>query len=311
MLALLLACSPDPADSADADAIPSLDPPAAGEGVQMAITGTAPPNAETWLCVVYDLETTELTSVNRVEYLQTAGTHHMTISTTAMGERIEPGTYNCADLYADSSMMENAIMMFGSQGDESGDLRLPEGVVAQVPAGIQIVHEIHYLNTGPDEVPLYSYVNAYSIPESEVTGTIWGGQVRDETIEIPAGGDHSEWTRCVMNEEVDVLFLASHTHSLGRQFTIAPFDGTTTGEVFYSNADWHDPLLTQYTEPIHLTAGQGFEYTCTWRNESDEAVSYGYTAADEMCNMTLIFTPGSMTARCDVVQTSDGVLWAP
>ena len=35
MLALLLACSPDPADSADADAIPSLDPPAAGEGVQV------------------------------------------------------------------------------------------------------------------------------------------------------------------------------------------------------------------------------------------------------------------------------------
>ena len=54
------------------------------------------------------------------------------------------------------------------------------------------------------------------------------GQVRDETIDIPAGEQATEWSRCVFNEDVDVIFLASHTHALATNFTIRPFDGSFT-----------------------------------------------------------------------------------
>ena len=45
--------------------------------------------------------------------------------------------------------------------------------------------------------------------------------------------------------ERQVQFLASHTHALATEFTIAPYDGAVTGEVFYTNADWHDPMIEQ------------------------------------------------------------------
>ena len=71
---------------------------------------------------------------------------------------------------------------------------------------------------------------------------IWGGNVRDENITIPANSTHTEWTRCVLNKDVDVIFLASHMHKLGKEFTIRLFDGTDSGDIF-TNDDWHNLRL--------------------------------------------------------------------
>lgn len=308
MILLLLACAGNVDDSAPAS-LPTLTPPPDGEGFQISMTGNAPAYSETWLCAVYDLPTDELSPVNAVQYLQNEGTHHLTLSTTAlMGEPLVAGTYDCADLYADSALMEDMVMMFGNQGDAEGTLTLPEGVAASLPAGMQVMQEIHYVNSTGNDIELYSYLNALTIPESEVVDGIWGGSVRDENINIPPGETHTEWSRCVMNEDVEVQFLASHTHALATEFTIAPFDGATTGDIFYSNDDWHDPRIEQYPS-MAVPAGQGFEFSCTWQNTTNEDVNYGFLSTDEMCNMAIVFTPFSMTAACQVVETSDGVLW--
>lgn len=308
MLILLLACTPAPVDSVPAD-VPTLTPPPEGEGFQISMFGTAPAYTETWLCSVYDLPTDEVAPVNSVQFLQNEGTHHMTLSTTAlMGAPIEAGTYDCADLYADTTLMADMVMMFGNQGDAEGTLVLPEGVAASLPAGMQVMQEIHFVNSSDADIELYSYLNAWTIPEEDVVDGIWGGSVRDEYLEIPPGVTHTEWSRCVMNEDVEVQFLASHTHAKATEFTIAPFDGTTTGEIFYSNDDWHDPRIEQYAS-MPVPAGQGFEFACTWFNDTADTLNYGFLSTDEMCNMAIVFTPFSMTAACEVVETSDGVLW--
>jgi len=311
VLSLLLACGADAPDATTPTLaeVPTLEPPPPGDGFQVSMFGTAPAFTEVWLCEVYDLPTTEDAAVNSVQYLENAGTHHMTLSTTVLSDTpIPPGQYDCADLYADTSLMEDVVMMFGTQGEAEGTLTLPEGVAATLPAGLQVLHEVHYVNPTDQEVAIYSYLNAWTIPVDEVVDGIWGGSVRDEHLEIPPQSTHTEWSRCVMNEDVEVQFLASHTHARGVEFTIAPFDGVATGEVFYTNDDWHDPQIEQYNPPIVVPAGQGFEFSCTWFNDTDEVLTYGLTAEDEMCNMALVFTPFSITAACEVVETSDGVL---
>jgi len=292
---------PEPVDESFVEA------PAEGEGFQFAMDAVAPAGSEVWLCAVYPIPTEVLSPVNSVYYKQNPGMHHMTLSTTGItGPEIEYGMYDCNELYEDQ--MDEFTMFFGSQ-DAEDTMQLPEGVVARLPPNIDIIHEVHYVNTSAEDVNLYSRVNAYTIDDEDVEVGIWGGQVRDETIEIPAQSEHTEWTRCVMNRDVDVHFLASHTHQLGVEFTVAPFDGTETGEIFYRNNDWHDPKIVQYDPPMHLPEGTGFEYACTWNNPSSEPVSYGLTALDEMCNLALVHTPEIMSARCEVVETSDGVLW--
>ncbi|GDX80192.1 hypothetical protein LBMAG42_20030 [Deltaproteobacteria bacterium] len=309
LLLSLCACPTTPVETGESSDVPTLTPPAEGAGFQVSMFGTAPAFTEVWLCSVYDIPTTAAAAVNSVEYLQTEGTHHMTLSTTALAETpIEPGNYDCADLYANSSVMQDVVMMFGNQGQAAGTLSLPDGVAANLPAGIQVLHEVHYVNTTDTAVPIYSYLNAYTIPQEDVVDGIWGGSVRDEHLEIPVGVEHTEWSRCVMNEDVEVQFLASHTHALATEFTIAPFDGLTTGEVFYTNNDWHDPMIEQYTTPMAVPAGQGFEFACTWFNDGESTINYGLLSTDEMCNMAIVFTPFSVTAECEVVETSDGYL---
>lgn len=296
-------------ESTETNAVELIAPPAEGEGFQLALDHFVPPYTEVWQCNVYRLETETMSNVNSIEFQQNEGMHHMTISTTGFtGGQIEPGSYDCNSLYADQ--MDSLLMMFGSQGDAHDLLTLPEGVVARVPANIDIVHEIHYVNTTDQPLDLYSRVNAYTIPDSDVTSGIWGGNVRDEHINIPANAEaHTEWTRCVMNEDIEVLFMASHMHQLGIAFNVRLFDGTTSGDIFYTNDDWHNPKIIKYDEPIIVPAGTGFEYSCTWKNPNDFDINYGLTSDDEMCNFTYVHTPESMSAQCTVVETSDGVLW--
>jgi hypothetical protein len=309
LLAVWTGCSPP----AEPEPPPTLDPPDPAEGFQLALTGiVAPPHEEVWQCAVYPIPIDEPANVNWVHYLQNEGMHHMTLSTLGLGpSELEYGEFPCPDVYATPGFMSDQIMFFGGQGTAEDEMHLPDGVVATLPETIDIIHEIHFVNVTDEPIELYSYVNAYTIAPEDVTDGIWGGSVRDENIVIPPSADsYSEWSRCEFNRDVEVQFLASHTHGRGREFTIAPWDGATTGEIFYRNTDWHNPLITQFTPPLVVPAGQGFEWTCTWRNTADSAVNYGLTADDEMCNMTEVHTPFDVTAECEVVETSDGVLWS-
>jgi len=315
VISTLTGCAPVTLEPPAIESPMQLEAPPIGEGIQIGFGPfVVPPHDEVWLCEVYELPTSTYSHVNWVEYEQTAGTHHMTLSTLGLdgqSDAIAPGTYDCEDLYNNSSLMQEQIMFFGAQGDAEGTLHLPEGVAASMPPAMTIIHEMHYVNAFDEAVELFSNVNAWTLSDNEVEEGIWGGQVRDETLDVPDGQITSEWTRCVMNEDVDVLFLASHTHELGVEFTVKLFDGENAGEEIYLNTDLHTPLITQYDPPLHIPAGTGFEYSCTWDNDSGEDKFYGPTSEDEMCNLAIVHMPFSITAQCDVVETSDGVLWQP
>ena len=301
---ILAACS----DSETTDERPTLPIPAADEGIQFSFEYTVPAATEAWKCAVYSVPSDDFSYINSVESISNDGMHHMTLGTMGFtGPQFEDGVYDCEELLMEN--MTDLILFFGNQGG-TNNFALPEGVVATIPPGIKVIHELHYVNPTEEPVDIYSYVNGYYITQDEITDGIWGGQIRDETLDVKDGEDSVEWTRCVMNEAVDVLFIGSHTHKLGVEFTVAKFDGENTGEVFYRNTDWHDPKIVQFEEPIRLEVGEGFEYQCTFRNNTGADVAYGSTAEDEMCNLTIVHTPDSQSAQCEVVETSDGVLWS-
>jgi len=297
-----------------AEILEPLTPPDSEEGFQFSFSTTVEPYTEIWKCAVYPAPYEGLSPVNWIEYQVTEGLHHMTIATPSLvTSMLEPGVYDCQTLLEDLMGPDsNYTMAFGlGAGDPTGTMHLPEGVAAQLPPGIDIIHEIHYVNTTDTVKDVSAYVNAYTIDIDDVESGLWGGQIRDETIFVPAGGTATEWSRCVMNRDVEVLFLASHTHELGRKFTIKHFDGTETGETIFENTNWHDPKITQYDPPMVIPAGTGFEWSCEFSNPNDHDVTYGSGAYDEMCNMTIVHTPQDFSAWCDVVETSDGVLWTP
>ncbi len=49
---------------------------------------------------------------------------------------------------------QRTVVACGNQGDAEGTRVLPEGVAAMLPGGIQVRHEIHYVNSFREEVDL-------------------------------------------------------------------------------------------------------------------------------------------------------------
>jgi hypothetical protein len=213
LLSALLLAAGCPAAGPSADVVDdTLEPPLEGQGFQLSIDITAPPGEEVWKCVVYPMPHEEISAVNSVEYIQSPGMHHMTLSTLGFNsaDRIAHGEYDCETLYGESSLMQDQVMFFGAQGQDRDTMNLPENTAANFPLNMDVIHEVHFVNVSDEPVQIFSRVNAYTIPQDTVDEQIWGGQVRDETISIPAGGTATEWTRCEMNMDVEVLFLASH-----------------------------------------------------------------------------------------------------
>jgi hypothetical protein len=310
LVLLPLASCAGPEEPGDLWPSPTLEAPLPGEGFQMALDYTVPPGEEVWICNVFPIPTDGPAPVYSVEFEQTPGMHHMTISSTGLTPPpTEHGLRECGELY--DELMDSVVAVFGSQGSSHDVMNLPPGVAATLPANIDIIHEMHFVNVTDQPIEIFSRVNVYTMDPADVEEGIWGGQVRDEFISLPPEATTTEWSRCVFNRDVAVLFLASHTHGLGQEFTVAPFDGETVGEVFYVNDDLHDPKIVQYIEPMLIPEGQGFEWTCTWDNPNDFEINYGLTSADEMCNLAIVHTPFDVSAQCEVVATSDGVLWSP
>lgn len=269
------------------------------------------PYSESWVCWVGPLPTgSEPVAVRAIESFQTPGMHHMDLaSIDFVAADIAPGMHDCKELYsAVPSLMEDMMTLYGAQ-EEHQTFDLPDGVAAVLPGGMDVLFEIHYVNASEVTVTASATIDAWSMPLEDVEERIWGAVVRDNDILVEPMTRTTEWTRCLMNDDVDVFAMSSHMHAHGVEASVRRFDGATvTATPVYVNEDWERPFIaTWIDEPIKVPEQQGFEFRCVYENPTDAPVVWGFTAADEMCSMTLVFTPGYFTVDCTVVDSGRSV----
>ena len=285
-----------------------LPPPADGEGFQMAMDVDSPPATETWKCLIEQIPTTDVMRVHHVTHLQTAQVHHMDITVLLYSgaQTMPPGMYDCGPLYQQFPKLMEEQTLYAAQSP-NGDITLPDGIAAVVPPGITVMYELHHVNASDKLVHLSSRVNAYVLPPDQpMTGTLGGFTLRARRLDIPPHSDKTEWAQCVMDSDVDVIFMSSHTHKLGKDVQILKYGGADAGTELFMNNDWQLPLLKNFTPTYHLAKGEGIELRCHYQNDGDNTVNWGFLSTDEMCNGVLVFTPGS-GARCNEVANSAGI----
>jgi hypothetical protein len=280
--------------------------PAAEESIEISFSVTAAPGEEIWKCNVTDLPTDTYFNVNRVVSSQNEAVHHMDLMAVALAAPdLQPGSYDCDELYRQyPRLMDDGIIIYASQQAEQ-QILLPEGVVAELLPKLRVMHEIHFVNPTDQPIDAFSKITAYRYDDTKVTQTIWGGAVRDLDINVPPNvTGHVEWTRCVMNDDVDVMFLSTHTHQLADRTEVRLFDGSSVGEMIYANTDWHAPRLQDHTAlPLRVPKGSGFEFQCHYTNRGTETVHWGFEAKDEMCQIALVYTPGETSRKCEIVES--------
>jgi len=272
------------------------------------------PHTEAWMCWVGPLHSLdEAVAVRKIESWQTPGMHHMDLAAIDFVDAdIAPGLHDCNDLYAEvPSLMEDMMTLYGAQ-EEHQAFELPEGVAAVLPGVLNVMFEIHFVNASDVPVTASAKIAAWSMPVKDVEEGIWGTVVRDNEIAIPPMSRTTEWTRCTMTDAVDLLAMSSHTHQYGKRVAVHAFDGAgeTTKIPLYVNEEWDRPLIKEWMqEPVKVAAGAGFEFRCEYENATDLPVAWGFTSEDEMCSMTLVFTPGDLTIDCTVVDS--GTITSP
>ena len=79
-----------------------------------------------------------------------------------------------------------------------------------------------------------------------------------------------------------MLNVVRHTHQWGTDFNVWFAGGERDGEHIFLSEDYEDTIHS-FEEPVLVKAGEGFTFSCAYRNTEDYTLNFGLKASDEMC----------------------------
>lgn len=269
------------------DADPGGDDPGGDEwSILVAADWSVPRGREMFVCALATLPVDMNIAAWRT--LAPPGTHHSLLTVT------EPvasdGTFEC-----DPGTLSDA-MVFAS-GIGTNDLIFPDGVAMRIPAGKQVLLNLHLVNTTEATLHGRSAVVVRSAAADAIEAEmVFAGTV---DIEIAPGAEHDASGSCVFEEDATVFDLWPHMHQLGTHMSIVHHSiaGSTTllDAPYDVDEQRHYPVA-----PLAVRRGDTIGVTCSWKNNSDATVRYGDTSADEMCFAGLYRYPAANSGLyCD------------
>jgi hypothetical protein len=210
------------------------------------------------------------------------GTHHVVLS---MGSAVAPdGEFDCGG----ATNHQRGLFGSGVGGEE---MWLPEGVAVRIPAGHQLLLNMHLLNASHESINGRSGTEVLLVPADEVSDeaeTILAGSV---TFSIPANDEpHEDGGRCVFDRDAYVSAIMPHMHQLGIHLRVVHGDTVLHDAPYdFEEQRYHS------IEPHLVRAGESLEVQCTWLNDTRETVTFGNSSYEEMCFALLYRYPSMQT----------------
>ena len=230
-----------------------------------------PAGNERSLCYAQTLE--HAMNIAAFAYEARPGVHHFLFAKTLSPE--QDGLFECDVLFRSSW-----VPIFGA-GNGNAELAIPAGAAQILPAGTQLLFQLHLLNVQSeavrDRVTIRMRESTEADPKPVGIYAFGTDQIALER------GPGSATNDCVLPEDVQLFGLLPHMHYLGTQLTfeIGP-DAGALSEVF-RREPWN--FDRQVIEPFALTipAGTLTRTICHYDNTTNAAVGFGESSHDEMC----------------------------
>lgn len=325
-LVLLTACAngaepgaSDPAADSPVDATVQMAAPT--QGYQLTTPAyRVPAHTEVDICTIVKLaphEAEKLVWVNRMESLVSPGTHHMNVligqfsfldgflgegaSEDALGAEI--GQQPCSEL----STMEVAFPVFPSQR-ENQEITFPAGVAAPMPLPLVLVFSHHYVNTTDQAIDINAVLNMETIAGEDVVDV--AGLVFDDIgdLEVAPGTQAIVERTCVVERDVSVALVSTHTHEWAECTTLNEYDAetqTVAEAPFFVNKRWDQPPILHFEPGAYaLSAGDGIHWACHYTNTTERMLTNDGTADGEMCVFAAVTYPSPWSVE-DVEATVD------
>jgi hypothetical protein len=275
------ACAADRSPYVDGFAPPS---PAPGHTrmVTPPITGIAPGSDTTycqWMADASDVSR----QIANVEGYQSRGGHHLVLYATAVHEPV--GTSRiCTDQDMLSITFVGAV---GGEGTAGPAAKLPEGFVFEVPAGMALMANTHYLNATDETFDGQSVVDVKFGDPAHPQASVGAAAVGWSGFTIPHGpSDVTSDGWCTVAKKLSFIMWTNHMHEFGKsEFSeVARQDGTMvtmSRDATWSpeqafNAPW---VRWDVASPMVVNPGDRFHVSCTWSNTTDADIHF----PREMC----------------------------
>jgi hypothetical protein len=247
------------------------------------------PPGDVFECFYTSTTTETELSVRGANGTQGPGGHHIVVY---FAEEARPvGHHPCSD-----QEMTNLHQIAGA-GEGSGEavLALKEGLALKVPAGKQLVLQLHYINTTGAPYTVTDKVSLELMDPADVVDYVNYFVTLDDSFEVPPQADYTHVTHCEVPRDYDLVVTLGHMHEAGRHYTLEVLDEEENVISTMRDDAW-EPLFTSHppmdyypmAEPLKLKAGQILRQTCTWNNDTAEPLLF----PREMCLSFNYYYPG-------------------
>lgn len=253
-----------------------------------------PAQSEATRCITLKVPSSVDLDVKAFSSVMRSGSHHMNMFLSPRDEYPD-GVGPCA--WDDMATYE---YVYATQ-EPYAEAILPENVAIKFPAGAQVVIQSHYVNPNDAAITGQIKVNMTAF-ETGATKIIYAAAFAalNLDISIPPKSTKLETRTCILSSSKSyrIIGFAPHTHSRCATFEVYAHDGQTAGDKLYRSDDWAHPPYRYFQPPYLLSAGAGFQYTCTFLNDTDRTLVWGNSVDQEMCMMVGYYYPSDGSIIC-------------
>jgi hypothetical protein len=279
---------------------PAVDPldafaaPAAGTGFQIALSPfKVKPGEEKYWCHRVPVPVGTTVDLTRIHTKFSKGSHHILVFAADGKYEAADGACATGNLTFGVPMrevvMQNLRFLTGSQtpgqaapeaDNDFGD----SGVGLALTGGGTLFFQQHFVNTGTEEIDARAILNFHIAPRPLVKHleTFF---FFNPFIDIPPHSEKEVAARCTFPASTELAGMVSHMHQHGVKFTVQRVDEGVATEMLYESSSWNEPVPRAWgpNEMLQMNAGYTIEYRCRYQNDTDQAITVGESATDEMC----------------------------
>ena len=231
-----------------------------------------------YMCYTTRLPADKPVNITQIAPVYGKATHHLGVYYTLAAE--PDGVFTCPELEK-----QTWIPLYGG-GVQSGTVTAPDGAAFKLPAGQQILIQLHLLNATAETVMDNATIDFLTTDAADPTPAGMFGMDNTQ-ISIPAMSPGEAQMSCAPNEALNVFAVFGHMHQLGKHISLS----RTTGSTPLFGEDWN--FNDQPTVPMQFTVakGESLHLDCKYQNDTQQTVAYGESTTQEMCAFVLYYTP--------------------
>lgn len=308
VLWLLHACASGPAGSDDTDAVVVTDLRLDeddvvlddGEELWFGPEVEIAPYEDKMICL-FTTYTGPDAGIIGLETLQADFGHHFVLMATSTPETTYPdGTIaDCTDT-SDMPMTDLEPLVVAQPAEAHVTrLELPPGFATRLASGQRLILQSHYINTTDAPILVRDVMTVALAPTEEVETWVSALAINHASFSLPPQQETTSSYECALDETYEALFLTGHMHEWGRAIR---FDAIVDGEAqnLFAIDEWEvtyrdaPPIFAYDTGEMVLEAGVPLRTTCTWFNDTDDALTFPH----EMCTSVGMVYPSMVPIIC-------------